>query len=258
MPPEPATLCVTWQPCPPLVPPLLEPRAHQIEAHARRSKDLYGMVGIVEENCKRAIDQSNPSEVEIDIDSLDLQTFIKLNKYVDDCIKVRARAPASPRHGPPPGRGALVVRDTASAGAAAAKRVGAAPSCARRVCRHAALDQEAEDTIGVARELARAHRLHVPVGFAARRLASDGAARWRTSGIAKPLGRRGLWATVLRAPVSLEAGRSDFGPVSTRRSSGRGDYCELGLHAAPRHGWGRCTAELQLGCVADREWAVAP
>jgi len=51
------------------------------------SKDLYGMVGIVEENCKRAIDQSNPSEVEIDIDSLDLQTFIKLNKYVEDCIK---------------------------------------------------------------------------------------------------------------------------------------------------------------------------
>jgi len=51
------------------------------------SKDLYGMVGIVEESCKRAIDQSNPAEVEIDIDSLDLQTFLKLNKYVEDCIK---------------------------------------------------------------------------------------------------------------------------------------------------------------------------
>jgi len=51
------------------------------------SKDLYGMVGIVEESCKRAIDQSNPSEVEIDIDSLDLPTFLKLNKYVEDCIK---------------------------------------------------------------------------------------------------------------------------------------------------------------------------
>lgn len=47
------------------------------------------MVGIVEESCKRAIDQSNPSEVEIDIDSLDLQTFLKLNKYVEECIKVR-------------------------------------------------------------------------------------------------------------------------------------------------------------------------
>ena len=37
------------------------------------SKDLYGMVGIVEDSCKRAIDQSSPQEVEIDIDSLDLQ-----------------------------------------------------------------------------------------------------------------------------------------------------------------------------------------
>ena len=27
------------------------------------SKDLYGMVGIVEENCKAAVDQSNPAEV---------------------------------------------------------------------------------------------------------------------------------------------------------------------------------------------------
>ncbi|KAL1510285.1 hypothetical protein AB1Y20_006605 [Prymnesium parvum] len=55
------------------------------------SKDLYGMVGIVEESCKRAIDQSNPSEVEIDIDSLDLQTFLKLNKYVEECIKRQSK-----------------------------------------------------------------------------------------------------------------------------------------------------------------------
>jgi len=51
------------------------------------SKDLYGMVGIVEDSCKRAIDQTNPAEVEIDIDALDLPTFLKLKKYVDDCIK---------------------------------------------------------------------------------------------------------------------------------------------------------------------------
>ena len=76
------------------------------------SKDLYGMVGIVEENCKAAVDQSNPAEVrepsgaptrraiaradadgcasrqvEIDIDSLDLPTFIKVDKYVKDCIQ---------------------------------------------------------------------------------------------------------------------------------------------------------------------------
>ena len=54
------------------------------------SKDLYGMVGIVEDSCKRAIDQTNPQEVEIDIDSLDLHTFLKVDKYVQDCI-ARAR-----------------------------------------------------------------------------------------------------------------------------------------------------------------------
>ena len=43
------------------------------------SKDLYGLVGIVEESCKRAIDQSSPSEVEIDIDALDLQARSQLS-----------------------------------------------------------------------------------------------------------------------------------------------------------------------------------
>ena len=32
-------------------------------ANLLSSKDLYGMVGIVEENCKAAVDQSNPAEV---------------------------------------------------------------------------------------------------------------------------------------------------------------------------------------------------
>ena len=50
------------------------------------SKDLYGMVGVVEDSCKRAVEQSNPQEVEIDIDSLDVQTFFKVEKYVQDCI----------------------------------------------------------------------------------------------------------------------------------------------------------------------------
>jgi hypothetical protein len=50
------------------------------------SKDLYGMVGIVEEHCRRALDNSNPQEVEIDIDSLDLTCFLKVDKYVQDCI----------------------------------------------------------------------------------------------------------------------------------------------------------------------------
>lgn len=55
-------------------------------ANLLSSKDLYGMVGIVEENCKTAVDQSNPAEVEIDIDSLDLATFLKVDRYVRDCI----------------------------------------------------------------------------------------------------------------------------------------------------------------------------
>jgi len=61
------------------------------------SKDLYGMVGIVEESCKRAIDQSSPQEVEIDIDALDLQAFLKLDKYVQDCIaRQRKKASSKP------------------------------------------------------------------------------------------------------------------------------------------------------------------
>ena len=55
-------------------------------ANLLSSKDLYGMVGIVEDQCKTAVDQSNPAEVEIDIDSLDLPTFLKVDKYVRDCI----------------------------------------------------------------------------------------------------------------------------------------------------------------------------
>jgi len=62
---------------------------HQLNQNANllSSKDLYGMVGIVEENCKKALDQTNPAEVEIDIDTLDLQTFLKVDKYVQDCLQ---------------------------------------------------------------------------------------------------------------------------------------------------------------------------
>lgn len=61
---------------------------HQLNQNANMlsSKDLYGMVGIVEEHCKKALDQTNPAEVEIDIDTLDLQTFLKVDKYVQDCL----------------------------------------------------------------------------------------------------------------------------------------------------------------------------
>jgi len=51
----------------------------------------------VEESCKRAIDQSSPQEVEIDIDALDLQAFLKLDKYVQDCIaRQRKKASSKP------------------------------------------------------------------------------------------------------------------------------------------------------------------
>ena len=62
-------------------------------ANLLSSKDLYGMVGIVEEHCKSAVDQSNPAEVEIDIDSLDLPTFLKVDRYVRDCIMRAKKKP---------------------------------------------------------------------------------------------------------------------------------------------------------------------
>lgn len=62
-------------------------------ANLLSSKDLYGMVGIVEEHCKSAVDQSNPAEVEIDIDSLDLATFLKVDRYVRDCIMRAKKKP---------------------------------------------------------------------------------------------------------------------------------------------------------------------
>jgi|Transcript_3500 hypothetical protein len=69
---------------------------HQLNQNASllSSKDLFGMVGIVEANCKKALDQSNPSEVEIDIDTLDLQTFLKVEKYVQDCLRATKQSGA--------------------------------------------------------------------------------------------------------------------------------------------------------------------
>ena len=66
---------------------------HRLNQNANQlsSKDLYGMVGIVEENCKRALDQTNPAEVEIDIDSLDYKTFMAVDSYVRSCIKKRQK-----------------------------------------------------------------------------------------------------------------------------------------------------------------------
>ena len=61
-------------------------------------QDLQKLVGIVEEHCRRALDNSNPQEVEIDIDSLDLPCFLKVDKYVQDCIaraKKKSKAAAS-------------------------------------------------------------------------------------------------------------------------------------------------------------------
>jgi hypothetical protein len=105
------------------------------DANSLSSKDLYGMVGIIEVRlppplfsawdcspahpkrlrraragcyaasgpsaarlptctplsrsqscCKKAVDQTDAAEIEIDIDTLDLPTFIKVEKYVQDCL----------------------------------------------------------------------------------------------------------------------------------------------------------------------------
>mmetsp|Transcript_6846 Transcript_6846/g.14981 ORF Transcript_6846/g.14981 Transcript_6846/m.14981 type:complete len:335 (-) Transcript_6846:1412-2416(-) len=66
---------------------------HQLNQNAAllSSKDLYGMVGIVEETCKKALDQPNASEVEIDIDTLDVQTFMRVEKYVQDCLRAKKK-----------------------------------------------------------------------------------------------------------------------------------------------------------------------
>ena len=53
-------------------------------------KDLYGILGVIESSCKHAVKKSRNGddlpEVEFDIDALDVQTFLKVEKYVQDCL----------------------------------------------------------------------------------------------------------------------------------------------------------------------------
>ena len=49
-------------------------------------KELYGLLRVVEEACGRAIDEKAPTNVEIDIDALDVAAFLKVEKYVNDCL----------------------------------------------------------------------------------------------------------------------------------------------------------------------------
>ena len=60
----------------------------QLNEHAAMlsTKDLYGMLVIVEESCSRATMAASPQEVEIDLDQLDLDTFLKVERFVQDCI----------------------------------------------------------------------------------------------------------------------------------------------------------------------------
>eukprot|EP00306_Pavlova_sp_CCMP459_P010568 CAMPEP_0185183634 /NCGR_PEP_ID=MMETSP1140-20130426/2097_1 /TAXON_ID=298111 /ORGANISM="Pavlova sp., Strain CCMP459" /LENGTH=325 /DNA_ID=CAMNT_0027749659 /DNA_START=14 /DNA_END=991 /DNA_ORIENTATION=+ len=49
-------------------------------------KELYGMVYIVTQNCPNSMDSTHEEEVEIDVDNLDYDTFVLVDRYVKDCI----------------------------------------------------------------------------------------------------------------------------------------------------------------------------
>eukprot|EP00307_Rebecca_sp_RCC1486_P013774 CAMPEP_0119414934 /NCGR_PEP_ID=MMETSP1335-20130426/7251_1 /TAXON_ID=259385 /ORGANISM="Chrysoculter rhomboideus, Strain RCC1486" /LENGTH=328 /DNA_ID=CAMNT_0007439831 /DNA_START=19 /DNA_END=1005 /DNA_ORIENTATION=- len=58
-------------------------------ANELSSKELYGMVYIVTQNCPTAMDSSQEEEVEMDVDNLDPDTFMLVDRYVKDCLAKR-------------------------------------------------------------------------------------------------------------------------------------------------------------------------
>lgn len=58
-------------------------------ANELSSKELYGMVYIVTQNCPAAMDSSQEEEVEMDVDNLDPDTFMLVDRYVKDCLAKR-------------------------------------------------------------------------------------------------------------------------------------------------------------------------
>lgn len=62
-------------------------RCHGAASRAlSRPSPAFGHFPCSQGSCKKALDQTNASEVEIDIDTLDLQTFLKVEKYVQECL----------------------------------------------------------------------------------------------------------------------------------------------------------------------------
>ena len=61
------------------------------------SKDLYGMMSILEELCKKSVNEPERDMIEIDLEKLDAPTFLKVDKYVRDCLN-RANKKAKQQH----------------------------------------------------------------------------------------------------------------------------------------------------------------
>jgi len=55
-------------------------------ANELSSKELYGMVYIVTQNCASALDSTQEEEVEVDVDNLDHDTFMLVDRYIKDCL----------------------------------------------------------------------------------------------------------------------------------------------------------------------------
>jgi hypothetical protein len=54
--------------------------------HELTPKELYGIVYIITQNCPMAMDTTGDEEVEIDIDTLDHDAFVLVDRYIKDCL----------------------------------------------------------------------------------------------------------------------------------------------------------------------------
>jgi hypothetical protein len=55
-------------------------------AACARVPQLYGVVYIVTQNAATAISSTSEEEVEVDIDNLDHDAFVLVERYVKDCL----------------------------------------------------------------------------------------------------------------------------------------------------------------------------
>lgn len=58
-------------------------------ANELTSKELYGVVYIVTQNSPTAIASTGEEEVEIDVDTLDHDAFVLVDRYIKDCLAKR-------------------------------------------------------------------------------------------------------------------------------------------------------------------------